>query len=370
VEDQKIWDELLSLPQIQGFIPLLYWEVCQQGLEENLPDGVRERLYFSYQRNVARTVLLLRELRRILGALNDVGITPALLKGAITLAVPIYPGFACRWMSDLDLLIRKQQRNRAKETLKQMNYVLETLESGDCLTYRRNNAISDIELHFTPLKAQYRSLVDVSSFWAEAEEVNIEGIKVLVPSPEDQIWHRILHDLFPHANFTFCPVTTLYELGRIVSYYQERIDWENLNWRAKRHHLGQTLNFLLLLLHKDLGLPLPKEKGGSPLPAARKWRDWLWSNRGLPRSFIYARNRFNIILMSDGGIWGKIKATYRTLISNCAFREPQGFLLRVYQLDRYPFLTPLVRLLHCLKMLVMHAVVTATYVRFRIKADA
>ena len=370
VENQQIWDGLMSLGEAQGLIPLLYWQVRQQGLENRLPTGVRERLYFGYQKNVARATLLLRELRSILGALADVGITAVLLKGAITLVVPIYPCFACRWMSDLDLLIKKEQSERAKGILGQMGYRLQLPEGQDCLTYRRNNGIGDIELHFTPLKAQYHCLVDVCSFWAEAEEVEIGGIRTLVPSPEDQIWHRIVHDLLVHANFTICPAATLYELCRIITYYQGRIDWENLNWRAKKHHLSQTLSFLLFLVHQDLGLASPKWRGFSRLAHPERWRDWIWDRkRAFPRSFIYARNRFNTILMSDGDIWGKFKATYRTIILNSAFREPQGFLLRIYQVDRYPFLTPLIRLLHCIKMLAMHMIMMVTYLRFRAKAD-
>jgi putative nucleotidyltransferase-like protein len=142
------------------------------------------------------------ELREALGRLDEEGVPFILLKGSALRAER--PGLTGRFQCDLDLLVRRQDLERAEGVLSRLGFTLDESRLGreDLLSdhfhlaYQRHGAM--VELHWD---------IDVTSpagfaarLWERRRQVELDGRTFHVLAPEHQLLVACLH-LSRHA---FC----------------------------------------------------------------------------------------------------------------------------------------------------------------------
>ncbi len=178
----------------------------------------------------ARNLQLNTELERILHVLNRANIPVILLKGA-ALNLTLYPRLDLRPMSDLDLLVRPQDADRAVRALTeqgcrrgmdlvrdgffpQYHYECELI-SGSVVPVR-------IDLHARPLRPlRYFRTMPTDAFWEDARVVRVGQSEGLIPSLETMFIH-----LAAHAAFHGCSrALWLYDIKRFADDAGHTMDW-------------------------------------------------------------------------------------------------------------------------------------------------
>ncbi len=187
------------------------------------------------KRNIARNLLIYRQLKEILDRFYAADIETILLKGA-AFAETVYPHIGLREMEDIDILIRKEDIYRASKVLKNIGY--KALKSGEDAFFREGEAaVLDIHTDLWYITGEveiYRRKRNCSEIghngidrgfedlWSRAKEIVIEDIRVKILSPEDSLIYIIAHAGILHGEFN---ETAKRDIRLILEKYRD------INWR-------------------------------------------------------------------------------------------------------------------------------------------
>ncbi|MBU0502969.1 MAG: nucleotidyltransferase family protein [Candidatus Omnitrophota bacterium] len=264
------WDYLLKVSKQHGVACLLYYHLNRFGFQGYLPPAIFKELESIYYNNCARNTLIYEELARLLSIFEQSQIKVILLKG-IFLAEAVYKNIALRQMSDMDILIKKDDFFRIGKVLLDSGYsAADSINTSfnDPLSYSvlfakvdRLRSISiSIDLHWDILTSTWmRSFiagrVNPEKIWSEASSVNIAGANALALSCQHHLFHLCLHS-FSHSFERLILLTDIFEF---VRNYQDRIDWNDAREEAKLLGLEGTLSYCLYYTYRSLKPRDPKQ---------------------------------------------------------------------------------------------------------------
>lgn len=113
---------MLQLAGHQLVTPSLAAALARVGFLDALPEQVREFLEATRDLNRERNAKLRNGLMEVTEALNTAGIKPLILKGAIALVMPDYPGAEDRVVGDIDLLVPADRSGDAYAAVLALGY--------------------------------------------------------------------------------------------------------------------------------------------------------------------------------------------------------------------------------------------------------
>lgn len=229
--DEEDWQELLLLANRAWIAPAIHVTLAGSGKLAELPSAVRDYLAFLHECNLRRNGMLRAQLIEAAAAFNQRDLVPIILKGGIQLVdgPPEMLGF--RMISDIDLSFAPSDIAAAREALAAIGYA-PTRRSNEMA---RAQDAGTIELHGRP---NGRSAAYLSGDLASSSSMlEVEGARVLVPSPNARALHIIVHDMMKEGD-----------------YWRLRIDLRHL---LDLHRLAQTPEFhwgeMAALLADDRG---------------------------------------------------------------------------------------------------------------------
>ena len=174
------WDALLVLGRRHSVFPLLYRQLTAV-VRQDVPPEALNRLQEVYRGNTARNLFLLGELERVLRSLAEDGITAIPWKGP-TLAIAGYGDLSLRRFVDLDVIVRRDDVERAIAVLTRLGYRAEPavsvsqqaflIRTQHGLAFHRDEGRLIVELHW-----------DVAGV----------GSEVLALAPEDVLLSLCVH---------------------------------------------------------------------------------------------------------------------------------------------------------------------------------
>lgn len=255
------WDLVIQKSIRHSVSPLLYRSLKKLRSEVSIPAEVLKRLHEIYLQSVARNMRLYHDLSKRLKILENYNIPVIILKGA-HLSELVYKNIGFRSMSDVDLLIRREDLARVQERL---------MEAG----YSPIDNRLPLDLHWNIDLSIANLNIDIEEIWEKARPDIIAGVKVLVLSPEDLLLHLCTHQSFHHL-FDFAGLRTFCDIRETIRQYQDKMDWEQVRSRSKEWGASNAV-FLTLLLARDMvGAQVPKAfitalKPDESDVRARKW---------------------------------------------------------------------------------------------------
>jgi hypothetical protein len=174
--------------------------IAAPALQQRLPEDFCLYLQFVHAENDRRNHALRRQLGQAAVSLNEVGIEPLLLKGAVRLVDGLYPDLGWRFMHDLDLLIPPDRLGQAVACLESLGYCF-TRDAAELPPQHRHlpplthdDAVAVIELHTNLLDPQ--EMLPAEHVLARSRPVDLDGARVRVPEAADQLVHLLGHDRF------------------------------------------------------------------------------------------------------------------------------------------------------------------------------
>ena len=269
------WEAIMAEAQWYGLGPLLYHRIKLREPDIVVPPPVAGNLRRDYLRSAAVNVRRFLALTPALQALKAAGIPTIVLKGAY-LAEAVYGNLALRPMSDVDLLVHREDLGKADAALAAAGFTARELHISppadeNEFHYQNDAAGAMIEVHWEMTKPDYPFRLDVGLLWEAAVPSRIAGAAVLVLSPEDLLIHIGLHAAI--HRFAFGP-RPLCDLAEAVS--RLAVNWELLAKRARNAGVGRSVRLLLALTAELLQAAIPESglKGIDPtLPPAELWEE-------------------------------------------------------------------------------------------------
>jgi hypothetical protein len=235
--------------QLAGFV---HAAIAGTPMLAALPAAARERLTGAFLRQWATNERLAQELREVTRTFQDAGCPFVLLKG-LHLAIAYHGGADRRGMSDLDILVRKDDLARAVSLLVGRGY---ERSAGALLGWRiastfthacelQRNGIP-LDLHWA-LVAHPSFRLDYEEIWARRRRFDADGADVHVLDDEHALTFQVLaiaKDL-ELGTVTLKAFADLYAIARAFDAQQA---WEPFFAAREREHTARTAAAMLALM--------------------------------------------------------------------------------------------------------------------------
>jgi hypothetical protein len=257
------WDSLLDLALRHGTQPLLYQALSEiEGKSPGmLSTGAMRALQRNHELNLRKSLLLSRELIRILDRLESFKIEAIPYKG-LALAEFLYGDIALRQAGDIDLLIRPQDFPRVRDAARDLGFTPHTvfstlqerayLKSGYECSFDGSAGPNLLEVQWAIQPRFYAIDFDMAGIFERAVTVNVAGPSMRTLSAEDLFLVLSAHA----AKHVWGRLIWICDLARIMAL-------PNLNWgwiasQAKTLGMIRILRVSMLAAHKLLRVTIPK----------------------------------------------------------------------------------------------------------------
>lgn len=275
-----IWDEILGFAMREGFCGILIERLADIGLRP--PRRVKDQLRSVASGVAAANLQKLHALERLIAAFHRESVPLMLLKGAALLQTS-YPDPSLRPMSDLDLMIRPADCERAASLLRDLGARSgQTLITNDFFPRFHYEtewnvpapgiAPVRIDLHVRPLRPLRvsRTMPD-DALWESATPVSIGSAAALVPRPEYMLIHLAAHAAF-HG---WERVMWVYDISRWIERCGDVLDWDLVLRRCRDWKLSLAVSGSLARCVEFFGIALPMGFLAALTGQPTSWRDRL-----------------------------------------------------------------------------------------------
>jgi hypothetical protein len=276
------WAPVLEIANHHLLTPALWSALSDSGHAALLPADAGDYLATLHRLNGDRNRALRRQAIELIGALNEQGIAPVLLKGGLALFDGPYADPAVRMMRDLDLLVAAGSRADAIAVLQQLGYRLARQHAADHHAvgdFARPNDPGSVDLHTELIDPSH--VLPASEVWRRAEPRQTGGVRYVSPCATDRIMHNLLHAQIHHLGNFYrgeLQLQQVYELVALARYFGPAVDWRFVQQRMRTHRLTTALESYLLAAHHLFGLEWPLS--GPPNLGARLHYLRCWAQFG------------------------------------------------------------------------------------------
>lgn len=265
------WEEVLASAFWHGIAPLLYNNLKDIQEGHLIPREIMDQLRTAYHGNLARNMYLYAELKRILETFYDKGVKVIVLKGA-ALAKTVYGDIGLRQMSDVDLLVKKEDLPHAENIMSGLGYLFQGdrppewyRENHEHISYIHPEKNIPVEIHWHIARKTRLSrirIVDtdiIERWWEGAQNIEFPGSKALMLCPEDLILHLCLHFFkhrFTSQNERFTSKGALIQMCDIfqtLKHYRDEIDWVRLKGKAEQYGIDSLIYTTLFIVREIRG---------------------------------------------------------------------------------------------------------------------
>jgi hypothetical protein len=199
------WQALVDLADEQGLLPPFVWALKRRALLLPVPsrltdaDAARHptvQLEMSYGRYLERRQRQRDQLAAVVEALNRASIEPCLIKGARYLLAPVGSWSEARDMRDLDLLVRRDEAERAVAALVAEGYAAAP-NFGPIDQHLpelwKDGCPSAVELHVEALAFAARAILPTDELWRRGVRLSSSHGAFVVLPDEWQLLVGLLH---------------------------------------------------------------------------------------------------------------------------------------------------------------------------------
>ncbi len=268
------WPRAQRLAEGEGAVSAL-WRALGPA-HPALPPGLAEALRRSALVSDFRMQQLAAHLQRTVTLCAERGIPMLLLKGAAVGALSD-PTFRARPMTDVDVLIRPSDVDRAHEAIEATGWkrttdpqLLALLKDEHHLPPYLDPALDGarLEAHVALLPPDQPFAFDVAQLWSGAHAAPAPFIGAVVPSPEASTLHACCHFAWQHtmAFGAWRTIRSVGTLARLASF-----DWDRFVSMARDARAATSAYWTLRLAIRLAALPVPSAVMTTLAPPTPAW---------------------------------------------------------------------------------------------------
>lgn len=235
---------------------------CLEDAQVAVPPPIREQLAVEYERDICQTLVSASELLEILALFEKDQIRVMPFKGLV-LAASAYPDLAMRACGDLDLLIFREDLNRAKAILQERGFrpvpaelrrhpvEPETnLNHEDTLLRPRDGMIVELRWKLDFIFGRYGRDLGLEWAWQGRQIVQITGAGVPGMSAEKNLLMLCMHG----SRHVWSRLLWICDIAHLVASSPD-LDWPSVAADARAWGLWRPLALGVLLAHRLVGFP-------------------------------------------------------------------------------------------------------------------
>lgn len=318
------WNYFLKKARENAVSAIVYFRLNKNKSDfPDIPQEILEELKSDYYMNATKNTLLFEELGRALEAFKKSGLPVIALKGA-ALAETAYGNLALRPMTDIDLLVRKEDLLRVDEELKRLGYRASDRSVNDVdfsatylmtLDYRShlpNSPSFHIHWHFVNSSIPNESYIrhiQMEDIWKDAEKAIISDVETLVMAPHYLLIHLSEHAL--RVTHSLGKLSFLCDINQAINFYRERLDWERLIKESFKFKLNHMVYFNLYFTSQFLGAKIPERVLSELRPKRLTLGERVFMNSVSNNNHVRGLSYLVHLAMNEG-FFRKMKFVWRT----------------------------------------------------------
>lgn len=230
------WDELPAQAELHGMAPLLGHHIEKSGFA--IPKDTDQTLKALYLRSRAYNQIYERVLTEIISSFKNADIQPLLLKG-LALAYQYYPDPALRPISDIDLLLRKEDFLPAVRLLEDAKFNIQfpqaskSLQKSAIAIALREDIHAHIELHHYDPEIKYEKGnnpdPEFAGFDSQPQAVKINDGIIYTSGPMETLLYLTRHftkHLFIGNPSKPAQFKWMADIISLVECHAEELDWK------------------------------------------------------------------------------------------------------------------------------------------------
>src|SRR5687767_1158932 len=251
------WEATVARAENERLAPILY--IALRG--GAAPAHILARLRASWMAAERQQLLAGKQLRDIVGAFGEAGLQTIVLNGP-ALATSCYPDPALRPFIDLDLLVRRADRERALGILCERGYTHETpgrsLEHVPAayLAAPSGSGLLPVDLHWECVAQSAGRAAEQAAeeIWSRAVPAPAWGVAARTLAPEDLLIYLAANFAIHH---TLTGALWQLDLALVLRRHRGTLDWDAIAARARRWGAASAVYFGLRSVGDHLGVPAP-----------------------------------------------------------------------------------------------------------------
>ena len=259
------WEGVVELASRELVTPTLHQTLRDKGLLAALPGEVRDYLEVVHGLNAERNRRIADQMVEITAALNRAGVEPALLKGIAHLFAGLHGDPAARIIGDIDLLVSREQIDRAAAALEGIGYRAAGIEDMSYTEHHhrpplmQTDAVALVELHTEPLFPAFGGLMSAQDVIGAARPLAIAGQHAWLPSTTHQIVLNIAHTQLSDRHYWSGQVSlrALIDLVRLLAQSDAASVWPDVLDAFVRGGHGAACRAYLMLAERLFGQAAP-----------------------------------------------------------------------------------------------------------------
>ena len=259
IKDITDWDYLVDSAIRNNVSSLLHKNFLLLPKPEIIPAHVTSALQQTYYKTLSQNIIIYRHFHNVISHFSAHGIAAIALKG-IYLAAHIYKDIGLRQMSDLDLLIKKENIEKAANILIDNGYASFNLplkrdfNQNKEYSFQKNGVLLELHQHIHPPYESFK--VDINDYWQRAQKTVIENVETFVLSPEDLLQHLCLH-FFIHLRAGKFSLMHLCDISELLNASRDTFNRPAFNERNKKYNCTDEVNIVLRLARQYMHLDAP-----------------------------------------------------------------------------------------------------------------
>jgi hypothetical protein len=253
----------------------------------------------------ARHLVMTSELGRVLRRCAAERLAVIVLKGPV-LAESVYPDPALRPFSDLDLLVRPEDRLRMDAVLRHLGHRRVADEHSwdfdiayDGATVYESPGHVRVDLHWALLtEPRFVCALDEAGIWERSAEITVAGEAARGLGREDLILYMAAHLAVHHS---LAGLLRYWDVALLLGNGAGPVDWPALQARAARWRTGRALYFVLLGAQTLFEAPVPPAVLAALRPRGPRAR-WLAAivRRSDPGRLLRLQHLVTLLLVDRG----------------------------------------------------------------------
>lgn len=256
------WEYFVKKIVSHRIFSLVYYNFNKITEKKYIPTDVFLYLKKLYNQNLAKNLILQKELEKILKLTNDIEII--VLKG-LPLAEFIYGNIGLRFIGDIDLLVKETDLEKIQKILLSAGFKISDYSTK--IFYRfyhkhfhfvkklENGQKVFLEIHWNIVKKNEPFKIDLEKIWKNKITLKNNSIPISTLSLEDTMLYAGLH-LYQHNYAYLC---FLVDVSEILKFGGKKTNWEKVFLLAKNSNLKNITYFGLSTAKKYFDAPIPFE---------------------------------------------------------------------------------------------------------------
>jgi hypothetical protein len=252
------WNEIIVYTEKHRIAALFYYRLRLDSLDSYIPNEFIKRLQEIHHYIVDSNVRMYFKISKVFSKLIDEDIPFIVQKGAV-LAELVYPSIGLRPMWDIDILVKREDKDRLERTMNDLGWKNKPdFSLSDDDLHKPNNIIylnetSQIEFHF--------NIHEIPKFdpWINVNVAKIASNDVLIMGKSDFLMHLCLH-LYTHFyKNKSSSLMWWHDILEFTKCYKHEIDWNYMIKIAKEYNIEKPIYYILYLIKHRLGGLVPSD---------------------------------------------------------------------------------------------------------------